>query len=697
MPAMRDCLSGLNPEQKEAVLQIEGPLLVLAGAGTGKTRVITSRIAYMIEQGIPPEQIAGMTFTNKAAAEMRERVAAMVPGSSADKVTLGTFHSFCARILRRDIAYAGNYNSNYSILDESDQTGIIKQASAELGFGKDEIPAKEVAAFIGRCKNQMQFPSDVPSGGNDAFLAIYERYQQILELQNALDFDDLLLLVLKVFREQPECLARYQDRYRYLLVDEYQDTNAAQLKLLQYLTQFRQNICVVGDDDQSIYAWRGADVGNILNFPTYFPGAKEIKLEQNYRSTNNILRAANSVIAHNGARFDKNLWSTKGDGEEIKLAQLEDGDAEADFVLNMMNHIISANPDCCYRDFAVLYRSNYLSRVLEQTFNAHGIRPRIIGGQEFFQRKEVKDAVAYLKLVLNKRDDQSLLRVIGVPPRGIGDKAIMRLRDLRKAASSPMQELLTESAFSDSVTKAAANSAANLAAAVQKARDAFSSPGGLADKVTEYLEDVGYLNGFLKIYRDAKEAEDRRDNVLEFINSISQIEYNAPPGSDPLTLGDLLERFSLLDDSDRTKNDDDDNRNVPVFSTVHAAKGLEFPIVFVIGMEEGLFPHERAMEESSRGVEEERRLCYVAITRAREQLILTLARKRFKYGEFEMHKPSRFLQDLPDELASRLQSQDDLIPRMSEDEQRAAFEAVLEDLRRKMKEKGFFRRGGGDF
>ena len=690
---MCDCLSGLNPEQKEAVLQIEGPLLVLAGAGTGKTRVITSRIAYMIEQGVPPEQIAGMTFTNKAAAEMRERVAVMVPGSAADKVTLGTFHSFCARILRRDIGFAGNYNSNYSILDESDQTGIIRQASAELGFGKDEIPAKEVAAFIGRCKNQMQFPADVTSGGNDAFLAIYERYQQILELQNALDFDDLLLLVLKIFREQPDCLARYQDRYRYLLVDEYQDTNAAQLKLLQYLTQFRQNICVVGDDDQSIYAWRGADVGNILNFPTYFPGAREIKLEQNYRSTNNILRAANSVIAHNGARFDKNLWSTRGDGDEIKLAQLEDGEAEADFVLNMMDHIIASNPDYCYRDFAVLYRSNYLSRVLEQTFNAHGIRPRIIGGQEFFQRKEVKDAVAYLKLVLNSRDDQSLLRVIGVPPRGIGDKAVMRLRDLRKAASAPMQELLTESAFAESVTKNAATSAANLAAAIRKAREAFSTPGGLADKVTDYLEDVGYMNGFLKIYRDAKEAESRQENVREFINSIYYFERNTPPGSDPLSLGDWMEKISLLDDSDRTKDDDDD-RNAPVFSTVHAAKGLEFPIVFVIGMEEGLFPHERAMEESSRGVEEERRLCYVAITRAREQLILTLARKRFKYGEYELHKPSRFLQDLPDELASRLQSQEELIPRMSEDEQRAAFEAVLEDLRRKMKEKGFFRGGG---
>ena len=341
----------------------------------------------------------------------------------------------------------------------------------------------------------------------------------------------------------------------------------------------------------------------------------------------------------------------------------------------------------------MLYRSNYLSRVLEQTFHAHGIRPRIIGGQEFFQRKEVKDAVAYLKLVLNKRDDQSLLRVIGVPPRGIGDKAVMRLRDLRKAASAPMQELLSEPAFAESVTKGAATSAKALAEAIRKAREAFSTPGGLEDKVTNYLEEVGYLNGFLKIYRDSEEAKSRQENVFEFINSISYFEHNTPPGSDPLTLGDLLEKFSLLDDSDRTKNDTEDNRDAPVFSTVHAAKGLEFPVVFVIGMEEGLFPHERAMEESARGVEEERRLFYVAITRAREQLVLTLARKRFKFGEFELHKPSRFLQDLPDELASRFQTQEELIPRMSDEEQRAAFESVLDDLRREMKKKGFFRGG----
>ena len=356
-----------------------------------------------------------------------------------------------------------------------------------------------------------------------------------------------------------------------------------------------------------------------------------------------------------------------------------------------MKHIVSSNPDYSYRDFAVLYRSNYLSRVLEQTFRAHAIRPRIIGGQEFFQRKEVKDAVAYLKLVVNKRDDQSLLRVIGVPPRGIGDKAVIRLRDLRKATNSTMQELLDESAFSDSDTKPAAKSAANLAESIRKAREAFSQPGGLTEKVSDYLEDVGYLNGFLKIYRDSKEAESRQENVREFINSISYFEHNAPPGSDPLTLADWLEKFSLLDDSDRTKEDDDD-RDAPVFSTVHAAKGLEFPIVFVVGMEEGLFPHERALEESARGVEEERRLFYVAITRAREQLVITLARKRFKYGEYELHKPSRFLQDLPDGLASRFQTEEELIPRMSDSEQRAAFESVLDDLRRKMKEKGFFRR-----
>jgi len=686
---IHELLAGLNPPQREAVLHTEGPLLVLAGAGTGKTRVITTRIAYMIGHGIPPGQIAAMTFTNKAAAEMRERVGKLVSAEAAKEVTLGTFHAFCARILRRDIHLVGNYNSNYSIVDDADQTGIVKQACAELGYGKDEIQAKEVLSFISKCKSKMLFPDQVTNGdlvgtgsAGTAYLTVYERYQQILELQNALDFDDMLLLTLKLFETNEECLKRYQDKYRYLLVDEYQDTNAAQLKLLQYLTQFRQNICVVGDDDQSIYAWRGADVGNILNFPTYFPGSREIKLEQNYRSTNNILNAANAVIAHNGQRFDKNLWSTKGDGEEIKIAALDEAEAEADFVVNMIENLRRANPDYLYSDFAVLYRSNYLSRVLEQSFRTHGIRPKIIGGQEFFQRKEVKDAIAYLKMLVNPRDDQSLLRVIAVPPRGVGEKAILKLRELGKSQHRPLLSLLNDPEYTKAVTKPAASACAALAGAIQEAKEKFAQPGGLAGKVTEYLEAVGYLNGFQRIYRDAKEADDRRDNVYEFINSISMYEHNLAPGTEAY-LVDWVEKFSLMDDNDRT--DDDDDRDAPIFSTIHAVKGLEFPIVFVVGMEEGLFPHSRSMDESVHGVDEERRLFYVAITRAKERLFLTLSRKRFKYGEYEFHSPSRFLKDLPGDLGSRIQEEKEFFHQASEEEQRKAFEEILRNLRSKRK------------
>lgn len=399
----RNILDGLNPEQREAASTIEGPVLVLAGAGTGKTRVITVRIAHMIEQGIPPASILGVTFTNKAAREMRDRLRRIVPAEAASEVTLGTFHSFCAKVLRRDIHFAGNYNSNYSIADTSDQTSIVRQAAAELGYSKDEIPTAEAVAYIGRCKNKMWSPQNAldDAASNrpaEQILAdIYERYQKLLELQNMVDFDDMLLLTVKIFEEHPDVLNRYRDTYRYLLVDEYQDTNAAQFRLIQLLAGKNKNLCVVGDDDQSIYAWRGADVSNILDFPKYFPGTKTVKLEQNYRSTNNILTVANAVIAPNSARYSKNLWSSKGQGEMIHIVRLDNGDAEARFVVNAICDLKAANPDLNYSDFAILYRSNYLSRTFEMAFRNVGIRPKIIGGQEFFQRKEVKDAAAYLK------------------------------------------------------------------------------------------------------------------------------------------------------------------------------------------------------------------------------------------------------------------------------------------------------------
>ena len=674
----KSILDGLNPEQLEAVRTTEGPVLVLAGAGTGKTRVITARIAYMIEQGIDPASILGVTFTNKAAKEMRERIRKIVPAEAAAAVTLGTFHSFCARILRRDIRYAGNYDSNYSIADTADQTSIARQAAAELGYAKEEIPTAEVVNFIGHCKNRMWTPEDALNDAaenrpaNQVLAEVYERYQKLLELQNMVDFDDMLLLTVRILEEHPDVLKRYRETYKYLLVDEYQDTNAAQFRLIQLLAGERKNLCVVGDDDQSIYAWRGADVSNILDFPRYFPGTKEVKLEQNYRSTNNILATANAVIAPNSARYCKNLWSSKGQGEIIRIIRLDNGDAEAKFVVNAIFDLKAANPDYNYSDFAILYRSNYLSRAFEMAFRNVGIRPKIIGGQEFFQRKEVKDAAAYLKLILNPRDDQSLLRIISLPPRGIGDKAILSLRNLRHVTGIPLSELLDHPDYLKTVSSTAAAGARGLAAALKNAKALFAEPGDLYFKAQQLLRETGYIDGLQRIYKDIKEAETRRENVFEFLNYIGKFESEK---QGQCHLADFLESYSLMDDNDRTEDDDD--RDAPIMTTVHASKGLEFPVVFVVGMEQNLFPHERSLAEGSE--EEERRLFYVAVTRAREQLFLTCARERYKFKEYVRQIPSHFLKDVPEDISENRVG-DSFLKVADEASQIAMFEDLMRQL-----------------
>ena len=674
----KSILDGLNPEQLEAVRTTEGPVLVLAGAGTGKTRVITARIAYMIEQGIDPASILGVTFTNKAAKEMRERIRKIVPAEAAAAVTLGTFHSFCARVLRRDIRYAGNYDSNYSIADAADQTSIARQAAAELGYAKDEIPTAEAVNFIGHCKNRMWTPEDALNDAaenrpaNQVLAEVYERYQKLLELQNMVDFDDMLLLTVRILEEHPDVLKRYRETYKYLLVDEYQDTNAAQFRLIQLLAGERKNLCVVGDDDQSIYAWRGADVSNILDFSRYFPGTKEIKLEQNYRSTNNILATANAVIAPNSARYCKNLWSSKGQGEIIRIMRLENGDAEARFVVNAIFDLKASNPDYNYSDFAILYRSNYLSRAFEMAFRNVGIRPKIIGGQEFFQRKEVKDAAAYLKLIQNPRDDQSLLRIISLPPRGIGDKAILSLRNLRHVTGIPLAELLDHPDYLKTISSTAAAGARGLAAALNNAKALFAEPGNLYSKAHQLLRETGYIDGLQRIYKDIKEAETRRENVFEFLNYIGKFE-NEKQGQ--CYLADFLESYSLMDDNDRTEDDDD--RDAPIMTTVHASKGLEFPVVFVVGMEQNLFPHERSLAEGSE--EEERRLFYVAVTRAREQLFLTCAGERYKFKEYVRQIPSHFLKDVPEDISENLLG-DSFFKVADKASQIAMFEDLLRQL-----------------
>ncbi len=688
MASSSSVIDKLNREQREAATHLEGPLLVLAGAGTGKTRVITCRIAYMIEQGIDPGAILGVTFTNKAAREMRERLAKLVTPDAAHKVTLGTFHSFCGRILRREAHLAGNYNSSFSIADSSDQTSLVRQAAAELGYSKDEISTPEAMAFIGRCKNRLMTPADALDQAEELRPAeiplaeIYTRYQTLLELQNTMDFDDMLLLTLKVFREYPDVLETYRNIYRYLLVDEYQDTNTAQFQILYLLAGKQANICAVGDDDQSIYAWRGADISNILDFPKHFPGTRQIRLEQNYRSTNKILGTANAVIARNRQRYEKNLWSAKGDGENLRIVRLANGEDEARFVADAMSDLLYRNPDLSYSDCAVLYRSNYLSRVFEQEFRRRGIHPRIIGGQEFFQRKEVKDAAAYLKLILNPRDDQSLLRILSVPPRGIGDKAIETLRHLQKVTHDSLLSLLGEKDYQEKISSPARKAAEHLAGTIANYRDLFREMGEedgetLFSKARRYLEDVGYLNGLQKIYKDIKEAESRRENVYEFLNCIGQFERDAAARGDSPSLQDFMTGYSLMDDNDRTSGEEDDPDS-PVMTTVHAAKGLEFPCVFVVGMEQNLFPHERSLLEG--GEEEERRLFYVAVTRAKEYLFLTFAGERFKYGEYVRQMPSKFLKDVPDKFADK-PDPETYFPEVSDAEKLAAFEEIMRSLR----------------
>ncbi len=672
-------LSSLNPEQAAAAGTIDGPVLVLAGAGTGKTRVITYRIAYMLRSGIPPEQILGMTFTNKAAREMRERLASLVDAAVARRVTLGTFHSFCIRILRREIAKLG-YLPAFTIADDSDQQGLLKQAAGALGCAQGEFPLSTVQAMISGWKNRLIQPEEARRSADTTFESvaaqIYEEYQLLLEMQNSLDFDDMLMLVYRLFTEHPDVLERYRDHYRYLLIDEYQDTNAAQFTIVKQLAGDRRNLCVVGDDDQSIYSWRGADISNILGFPEQFPGAKVVKLEQNYRSTARILNAANAVIGLNEKRHEKRLWSDLGEGEPVRVVTLENGEAEAEFIGNMIQQLKEQQPELNYRDFAILYRSNHLSRQLEQTLRRQGVPYRLVGGQEFFKRREIKDAVAYLKLLVNPRDDQSLLRILGTPPRGLAQKAVDALKLHRKTKHRAMFELLGEEEFRKELTPKAAEAAAEFAAVCGKYRKEFEEPGNLAGKITAYLREIGYTDGLQRIYKDLKDAMKRRENLDEFINAIVQYETRQ---AEPATLLAYLENLALLEENDRVEEDSPDADAVTL-TTVHASKGLEFPVVFVIAMERNIFPHERALEEGS--ADEELRLFYVAITRARRQLYLLRAKERMQRGISKPALPSPFLACLTEDLAEH-PAPDELVKPASDDAVRAAFANIFRILHEK--------------
>lgn len=633
-------LDELNPPQKEAVEHIAGPLLILAGAGSGKTRVITNRIAYLIgECGVPPWKILAVTFTNKAAQEMRERVERLLGLSSAD-VRMGTFHSVCARLLRRYIDRLG-YDSNYSIYDSDDQRALVRQVMKELDISKDRFQPYALQAAISRFKMEMLEPKQVPVEGHNLFMGtavrVYETYQKRLKTANALDFDDLLNMMVSLLEKDEEVRGILNRKWDYILVDEYQDTNKAQYSLLQLLTEGHSNICVVGDDDQSIYRWRGADVRNILSFEEDYPETKVIKLEQNYRSTGNILNVAHKVISVNEGRKEKKLWTDLVEGERVDVYAAETESREAQWVVDRIRSLISAE-SLDYHDFAVFYRTNAQSRVVEQQMVQAGIPYTIVGGLRFYERREIKDILAYLRVLNNPVDEMNLLRIINMPPRGIGAVTVGKLRGLAGERGVSLHRAIGIAVREKQLSSGPGRRVETFHALLGRLkRNAAGKP--LNELIADVIEKVEYWAMLNK--EGTEEAKDRIANLNELINEAA--EYVMMAGEEA-TLESFLERTALVSDIDGF----DDDRNRVALMTVHSAKGLEFPAVFITGMEEQLFPHSRSMD-SEEEIEEERRLAYVGITRARRRLALTLARTRMVFGQTRATIPSRFLNDIPPE------------------------------------------------
>ncbi|WP_040952523.1 DNA helicase PcrA [Gorillibacterium massiliense] len=639
-----EAVNRLNPEQKQAVETVGGPLLIMAGAGSGKTRVLTHRVAYLIASGkAAPWSILAITFTNKAAREMKERVEQLV-GPGARDIWVSTFHSMCVKILRRDITRIG-YTSSFTILDSTDQLSVIRNCMKELNVDTKKFEPKAVQAAMSAAKNELLTPERLEAKIGDYFdgivAKVYRLYQKKLRANNSLDFDDLIMTTIQLFTEVPEVLDFYQNKFQYIHVDEYQDTNRAQYMLCRMLADKHHRICVVGDSDQSIYRWRGADISNILNFEHDYPEAVEIRLEQNYRSTSNILNAANKVIANNLGRKVKNLWSTKSEGPKIRIYQGDSEHEEGYFIASQVQENVRGGAN--YRDHAVLYRTNAQSRVIEEILIKSDIPYQIVGGIKFYDRKEIKDILAYLRLISNPDDDVSLARIVNVPKRGIGDTSIDRLAELAGERGVSMFSLLAEAHFLDINNGRARNALAQF-------HEMISNIHKMADylSVTELTEQILEMTQYrMELQREGTlEARSRIENIDEFLSVTQEFEKR----SDEKSLVSFLTDLALIADIDTMDQDQEGpGENAIVLMTMHSAKGLEFPTVFIIGMEEGVFPHSRAFMDNEE-LEEERRLAYVGITRAEENLYMTCARMRTLFGRTATNAPSRFLAEIPEEL-----------------------------------------------
>jgi DNA helicase II / ATP-dependent DNA helicase PcrA len=629
---MSDLLASLNPQQAEAVTTTEGPVLILAGAGSGKTKALTHRFAYLIEQGVSTHNILCVTFTNKAAREMQHRIARLLGAPEAEfrPPWLGTFHSVCVRILRRELDRAAvGYTSRFVIFDDGDQLAAVKRAMNELSLDQKQFSPRGVLAQISGAKNELvsaeEYGQFAMGPFQKAVHQVYGRYQSLLKAANALDFDDILLVTLRLFDTHPDTLADYQERFRFIMVDEYQDTNKAQYRLVKLLAQRHRNLFVIGDDWQSVYSWRGADFRNILDFHKDYPDATIIKLEQNYRSTKNILNAAQAVITRNEERSDKALWTDGSVGAPLMVVECLNEKDEGEFIIREVRGLLRSTTFtglASYNDFVILYRTNAQSRLLEETLIRHGIPYRVVGGVQFYERKEVKDVLAYLRLIMNPNDWVSLERVINVPARGIGPKAVSALRE--RGIEPPFDDLPPK--------------VAQFFTMMDQLRAAA------ADKpVDEVIELVVARSGYRDLLKDGSiEGEARWENVQELMGA-------AQPAT---SLEEFLENVALVQDLEGS-NRPDEPEGALTLMTIHSAKGLEFPVVFIAGMEEGIFPHSRALAEKKE-MEEERRLAYVGMTRARERLYLLYAFERRLYGLLQVNPPSRFIAEIPDELVQRI-------------------------------------------
>ncbi len=634
---MDELLNGLNDMQQKAVLKTDGPLLVLAGAGSGKTTVLTRRIAYILKMHkARPWEILAITFTNKAAKEMLERITSLVPDDAGD-MWIKTFHSACLRMLRRDIDKIG-YTSNFNIYDTNDQKRIVKQCIKDCMLNEDNYPVKSIISRISDAKNKGISPEVFESKialdyRMKGYAKIYSRYSQILKANNALDFDDLLCKTVEILEKYPDVLEYYQNKFKYILVDEYQDTNHIQYRLVSMLAQKTRNLCVVGDDDQSIYKFRGADVTNILDFEKQFPDAETVKLEQNYRSTQNILDAANGVIANNSNRKDKNLWTDSGDGEKIHFRILDDQISEAAYINNIIENSVKAGK-YKYSDFAILYRTNAQTRSFEENLTCPY---RILAGLRFYDRREIKDLLSYLRVIYNPHDDENLRRIINVPKRGIGAATVEKVYALAHSVGRSMYEIMCNPEYDDAIGRSSG-----------KIKPFIEMIANLTQKidnisVVELIDEIIYKTGYVEalLSENPQEAAGRIENIDELKSKAAEYEENVEQHS----FGGFLDNISLVSDIDNY----DDEQDAVVLMTLHSAKGLEFPVVFMCGMEYGLFPSLMSeMEEG--GKEEERRLCYVGITRAKKVLYLTSARSRTMYGKTESRMPSPFIDEIPKNL-----------------------------------------------